>query len=116
MLRTLRERWWYMLLWLPLCTALGFLGFWLWVIFQIIGGWTIRYDAAPKWGFLSAGTFALLILFLVLLFPRKPARSLKVAASSVIIVAFLFWILFYASTNVVSYEVRDVDGSPLEGI
>jgi len=76
MLRQLREQWWYMLLWLPLCTALIFLALWLLIVFRIIGIWTIQYDAAPKWGFLSIGVFALFLFVLVVLFPRKPARGL----------------------------------------
>ena len=116
MLRKLREQWWYMLLWLPLCTALGLLAVWLWVIFHIIGAWTIQYYAAPKWGFWSAGALALFVLFLVLLFPRKPARGIKITVASIGLVALVLCILFYANTTVVNYVVRDADGGPLEGI
>src|ERR1700683_2348155 len=94
MLRKLREQWWYMLLWLPLATALGLGAVWLWVIFHIIGAWTIQYYAAPKWGFCSAGALALFVLFLVLLFPRKPTRGIKITAASIGLVALVLLILF----------------------
>ena len=89
---------------------------WLLIVFRIIGIWTIQYDAAPKWGFLSIGVFALFVLVLVVLFPRKPARGLLVVTTSACLAAALCCILFYANTRVVTYEVHDVDGGPLEGI
>ena len=54
-----------MLFWLPLSTALGLLAVWLWITFHIVGGWTIQDEAAPKWGFFSAGALVFLVLFLI---------------------------------------------------
>jgi hypothetical protein len=116
MLRRLREQWWYTLLWLPLGVFLFLLAVWLWVTFQVVGGWTVRYDAAPKWGFFSAGTFIFAFLYLILLFPRKPARRARVALTALALAVFLLGVLYYANTRVITYEVRDVQGTPLEDI
>jgi hypothetical protein len=116
MLRKLREQWWYILLWLPLGTFLGLLAVWLWITFHIIGGWTIQSDAAPKWGFFSAGALVFLVLWIAVLFPRKPARHMKIAMASVSLTALLLCVLFYANTRAIVYEVNDVDGGPLEDI
>ncbi len=116
MLRNLREQKWYLLLWLPLLTALALGSIWLWIMCVTLGGWTLRYATAQTCGLLSAGVGVLFLLTLILLFPRKPAGGLMVALASTGLIAVLVWVLFYSGTRVVSYEVLDVDGVPLEGI
>ena len=105
-----------MFVWLPLSAALGILAVWCWAIFQIIGGWTIRSDDASKWGFFSAAALGVLVLFLIFMFPRKPARGLKVTVVSVGLTALILLILFFLNTTTVTYQVIDVDGGPLKDI
>lgn len=105
-----------MLLWLPLATALGLLAVWLWITFRTISLWTTQYEAAWKWLFLSGGVSVLCALFVALLFPRKPARGVKIATASVCLMALIVCVLYFANTRVVSYEVCDVEGRPLENI
>jgi len=116
MLRNLREQRWYLFFWVPFSTLLGLLAVWLWIMAPIIGGWTFRYDEAPKWGFASVGVLGFLVLFLIFMFPRKPARRVSVAAASVGLTALALCLLYLLNTTVITYEVKDVDGGPLKDI
>jgi len=116
MLRNLREQGWYMLLWLPLVTALGLFTAWLWICFRTLSWWTIHWQEANYWGFGSLAAFVVFILTLALLFPRKRALSSKPVAISVGLVAGALTCLYFINTKVITYQVIDVDGGPIEGI